>query len=156
MTHVCPNCGHNQASLNGLHVGPLAIDRGAITWHGKRPRLTSTESLIVQAIAGCEGFPIKLAGICDAIDSEATDPQGNIAVLVCRIRKAFRKVDPEFDALETVRGKGFRWRIEAPAAGGSSRGFESYGVGSLNRTPLAQAHNLNHGVSTLELAGRFQ
>ena len=109
MTHVCPECGYNLRSLDGLQIGPLSINRGSVTWHGMRPHLTPTENLIVQAIAGCDGNPIKVAGLVEAIGSEATDPVGNIGVLIHRIRKAFLAVDPDFTALETVRANGYRW-----------------------------------------------
>jgi DNA-binding response OmpR family regulator len=44
--------------------------------------------------------------IDEEVESNTLDAQ------VCKIRKAFRAVDPDFDQLETIRGQGFLWRRE--------------------------------------------
>ena len=111
-SHTCPSCGYNLSSLNGIRHGALSIERGVIYWNAHRIKLTRSENILVQAIAGGDGHAIKLSGLIEAVGSESGDPRNLAAVLVCRIRRKFRQVDADFDAIETVGGYGYRWAVE--------------------------------------------
>lgn len=112
MTSVCPSCGINLDRLEGPIADNLTLNRGNLFWRGEAVDLSAAENLIVQAIAGCNGHPISLVALMEFIGSTAADPCAVIRVLVHRIRRSFQAIDPSFDQIETVFGRGYRWRKE--------------------------------------------
>jgi two-component system response regulator ChvI len=107
---VCPNCGLDLERFEDTQRGDLTIRMHEILWRGRRVSLTMSQRLMVSAIARADGKTVRrnaLAGIIETEDS--LDPFNVVAVLISRIRRAFRDVDPEFDALKTVWGEGIRW-----------------------------------------------
>lgn len=93
--------------------GALTLDpnRHASLWKGKTVRLTVTEFLLLQALAQRPGFVKSRDQLMDAAydDSVYVDDR-TIDSHVKRVRKKFREVDPEFDAIETLYGVGYRYK----------------------------------------------
>src|SRR5690606_30614524 len=100
--------------------GSRAIKRGKLTldparhdclWDGKPVRLTVTEFLLLQALAQRPGFVKSRDNLMDAAyDDQVYVDDRTIDSHVKRMRKKFRMVDPEFDAIETLYGVGYRYR----------------------------------------------
>jgi len=97
-----------------------AIKRGRLTldsarhdclWDGKPVRLTVTEFLLLQSLAQRPGFVKSRDNLMDAAyDDQVYVDDRTIDSHVKRMRKKFRQVDPDFDAIETLYGVGYRYR----------------------------------------------
>ena len=96
-----------------LKRGKLTLDpaRHACFWDGKPVRLTVTEFLLLQALAQRPGFVKSRDNLMDAAyEDQVYVDDRTIDSHVKRMRKKFRQVDPEFDAIETLYGVGYRYR----------------------------------------------
>ncbi len=104
------------AAVNGedtLQRGELVLDpvRHLCTWHGREVNLTVTEFLLVQALARRPGHVKSRDQLIDAaygehiyVDDRTIDSH------VKRLRRKFKKVDPDFANIETLYGVGYRYR----------------------------------------------
>ena len=100
--------------------GSRAIKRGKLTldparhdclWDGKPVKLTVTEFLLLQSLAQRPGFVKSRDNLMDAAyDDQVYVDDRTIDSHIKRMRKKFRDVDPEFDAIETLYGVGYRYR----------------------------------------------
>ncbi len=93
--------------------GKLVMDpaRHETTWDGRPVKLTVTEFLLLQALAQRPGFVKSRDNLMDAAyDDQVYVDDRTIDSHVKRMRKKFRVVDPEFDAIETLYGVGYRYR----------------------------------------------
>src|SRR5579863_7896573 len=72
---------------------------------------TVTEFLLLQSLAQRPGFVKSRDNLMDAAyDDQVYVDDRTIDSHVKRMRKKFRQVDPEFDAIETLYGVGYRYR----------------------------------------------
>lgn len=109
---ICPHCGFNLRPLATVHCGELEVSDGGnvIRWKGSDVRVSKTERCIVAALALGIGRTLSNdALIMSAGLEDNSDPLNNLRVHVRRIRCAFKKADPTFDAIKTVWGSGLRW-----------------------------------------------
>ena len=93
--------------------GKLALDplRHECTWEGKPVRLTVTEFLILQALAQRPGFVKSRDSLMDAAyDDQVYVDDRTIDSHIKRLRKKFKLVADDFDAIETLYGVGYRYR----------------------------------------------
>jgi two-component system, OmpR family, response regulator ChvI len=100
--------------------GSRPIKRGKLTmdparhdclWDGKPVKLTVTEFLLLQSLAQRPGFVKSRDNLMDAAyDDQVYVDDRTIDSHIKRMRKKFRDVDPEFDAIETLYGVGYRYR----------------------------------------------
>ena len=101
-------------------AGSKAIKRGRLTldparhdclWEGRPVRLTVTEFLLLQSLAQRPGFVKSRDNLMDAAyDDQVYVDDRTIDSHIKRMRKKFRQVDDEFDAIETLYGVGYRYR----------------------------------------------
>ena len=101
-------------------VAPRALKRGQLTldparhdclWNGLPVKLTVTEFLLLQALAQRPGFVKSRDNLMDAAyDDQVYVDDRTIASHIKRMRRTFREVDPDFDAIETLYGVGYRYR----------------------------------------------
>lgn len=101
------------ASSKAIRRGKLSLDpaRHECTWEGRPVKLTVTEFLLLQALAQRPGFVKSRDNLMDAAyDDQVYVDDRTIDSHVKRMRKKFRMVDPEFDAIETLYGVGYRYR----------------------------------------------
>ncbi len=95
--------------------GQLTMDplRHAVTWRGKEVSLTVTEFLLLQALAQRPGFVKSRDQLMDvAYDDQVYVDDRTIDSHIKRLRKKLRTVDPEFSAIETLYGIGYRYNEE--------------------------------------------
>jgi two-component system response regulator ChvI len=113
--------GHEETTgPAAAQVGTKAIKRGRLTldparhdclWDGRPVRLTVTEFLLLQSLAQRPGFVKSRDNLMDAAyDDQVYVDDRTIDSHIKRMRKKFRQVDSEFDAIETLYGVGYRYR----------------------------------------------
>jgi len=119
---VLRRAGLDEAIKAGGPVDPGArsMKRGKLTldperhdslWDGKPVRLTVTEFLLLQSLAQRPGFVKSRDNLMDAAyDDQVYVDDRTIDSHIKRMRKKFRQVDNEFDAIETLYGVGYRYR----------------------------------------------
>ncbi len=98
-----------------IQRGQLMMDplRHSCTWKDDPVTLTVTEFLILQALASRPGFVKSRDHLMDAAyDDQIYVDDRTIDSHIKRIRKKFRLVDGEFDAIETLYGVGYRYKEE--------------------------------------------
>ena len=80
-------------------------------WEGRPVRLTVTELvLLLQSLAQRPGFVKSRDNLMDAAyEDQVYVDDRTIDSHIKRMRKKFREVDPEFDAIETLYGVGYRY-----------------------------------------------
>ena len=104
-----------QEPAESLERGRLTMDpaRHRVTWGGINVTLTVTEFLILETLAQRPGIVKTRNQLMDAayqddiyVDDRTIDSH------IKRVRRKFRQVDPEFDAIETLYGAGYRFSDE--------------------------------------------
>ena len=101
------------AAARAIRRGRLTLDpaRHDCLWDGKPVRLTVTEFLLLQSLAQRPGFVKSRDNLMDAAyDDQVYVDDRTIDSHIKRMRKKFRQVDPDFDAIETLYGVGYRYR----------------------------------------------
>ena len=101
-------------------AGGKSIKRGRLTldsarhdclWDDRAVKLTVTEFLLLQSLAQRPGFVKSRDNLMDAAyDDQVYVDDRTIDSHIKRMRRKFRQVDPEFDAIETLYGVGYRYR----------------------------------------------
>ena len=110
------NVNNIEETKNVISHGKLRLDPSQLEceWDGKQlpDKLTTTEFLIVKELAKRPGIIKERSQLMDIAYREDTDIEDRtIDSHVKRIRKKFKKVDPEFSAIETRYGSGYRWNV---------------------------------------------
>jgi two-component system, OmpR family, response regulator len=92
-----------------LRRGALAIDGEKMqsTWKGAPVTLSLTEFWIVHALARNPGHVKNRQQLMDAANVVLDD--NTITSHIKRVRRKFQSIDPDFDAIQTVYGMGYRW-----------------------------------------------
>ena len=107
--------GGEEAGEVELVRGRLTMDtaRHRVTWNGAAVTLTVTEFLILETLAQRPGIVKTRNQLMDAayhddiyVDDRTIDSH------IKRVRRKFRQIDPEFDAIETLYGAGYRFSEE--------------------------------------------
>jgi two-component system OmpR family response regulator len=90
---------------------PLALDlnRMRVTWKGAEVALTVTEFWMVHTLAKFPGHVKNRDQLMK--DAEMVVDESTITSHIKRIRKKFEAVDASFDAIDTIYGMGYRWRV---------------------------------------------
>src|SRR6201985_1854082 len=102
-----------EGKKEALVRGKLALDpqRHECTWDNKPVRLTVTEFLILQALAQRPGFVKSRDSLMDAAyDDQVYVDDRPIDSHIKRLRKKFKVVADDFDAIETLYGVGYRYK----------------------------------------------
>jgi two-component system response regulator ChvI len=105
--------GAAATSAKAIKRGKLTLDpaRHDCLWEGRPVKLTVTEFLLLQALAQRPGFVKSRDSLMDAAyEDQVYVDDRTIDSHIKRMRKKFRQVDPEFDAIETLYGVGYRYR----------------------------------------------
>ena len=92
--------------------GPLSMDpmRHGVTWRGIAVSLTVTEFALLKALAVRPGFVKSRDQLMNvAYDDQVYVDDRTIDSHIKRLRKKMRRVDGDFDAIETLYGIGYRY-----------------------------------------------
>lgn len=93
--------------------GKLCLDPGrhSCEWDSKPVTLTVTEFMILNALAQRPGYVKSRDALMDAAyDDQVYVDDRTIDSHIKRLRKKFKEVDDDFDAIETLYGVGYRYR----------------------------------------------
>jgi two-component system response regulator ChvI len=104
-----PSDGQSRA----IRRGRLTLDsaRHDCLWEDRPVKLTVTEFLLLQSLAQRPGFVKSRDNLMDAAyEDQVYVDDRTIDSHIKRMRKKFREVDPDFDAIETLYGVGYRYR----------------------------------------------
>ncbi len=96
-----------------LSVGALSLDRERLElrWRGRAIACTVSEFRLVQALASRPGVVFSRPQLLLAVrGDDSVVVERIIDTYVRRLRRKFERLDPDFDAIETVIGAGYRWR----------------------------------------------
>lgn len=98
-----------QAAENRIHRGKLEIDvdRMTVRWKDQPVALTVTEFWMMHALARYPGHVKNRQQLMDAAQAVLDD--NTITSHIKRIRRKFVAIDPDFTAIETAYGMGYRW-----------------------------------------------
>ena len=98
-----------QNAADIVRRGALVVDAAKMQtlWSGKPVTLSLTEFWIVHALALNPGHVKNRQQLMDAANVVLDD--STITSHIKRLRRKFLEVDPEFDAVQTVYGMGYRW-----------------------------------------------
>jgi len=108
-----PTAAAADVAARALKRGKLTLDpaRHESLWDGRPVKLTVTEFLLLQSLAQRPGFVKSRDNLMDAAyEDQVYVDDRTIDSHIKRMRKKFREVDPEFDAIETLYGVGYRYR----------------------------------------------
>lgn len=113
-TVTCESCGavldEGEAQL---FLGDLCLDRVGlrVVWKGRMFALTPQQCEMLALLVRRAGRVVPPeAFFISVLDEDRGNDQ--IRVQVKRVRDAFLAVDPGFGMIETVWGRGYRWRME--------------------------------------------
>ncbi len=98
-----------------MERGELRMDplRHSVSWKGNDVSLTVTEFLLLQALAQRPGFVKSRDQLMDvAYDDQVYVDDRTIDSHIKRLRKKMRAADPDFSAIETLYGIGYRYNEE--------------------------------------------
>ena len=106
-----------EENKNIISHGKLKLDPSQLEceWDGKElpDKLTTTEFLIVKELSKRPGIIKERSQLMDVAYREDTDIEDRtIDSHVNRIRKKFKRIDPDFSAIETRYGSGYRWNVK--------------------------------------------
>ena len=93
-----------------VELGDLVLNREfqAAKYRGQRIQLSSQQFEVLELLVQRAGRMVpRVAFFISVLDEECEEKQ--IDVIVCRLREKFRKVDPDFDRIETLWGRGYTW-----------------------------------------------
>jgi two-component system response regulator ChvI len=112
LTKTAASANEEKAEPELLVRGRLAMDpaRHKVKWDGRDVVLTVTEFLILEALAQRPGVVKNRNRLLDvAYQEDVYVDDRTIDSHIKRIRRKFRAADPEFDAIETLYGVGYRF-----------------------------------------------
>jgi two-component system response regulator ChvI len=115
MTRAGGDAKEDQGGAELLQRGRLVMDpaRHRVTWDGLPVTLTVTEFLILEALAARPGVVKTRNQLLDiAYQDDVYVDDRTIDSHIKRIRRKFRSGDPQFDAIETLYGVGYRFGEE--------------------------------------------
>ena len=107
-----PGAPPSDAEAPLLERGKLTMDpaRHKVIWDGRQVTLTVTEFLILEALAQRPGVVKSRNQLLDiAYQDDVYVDDRTIDSHIKRMRRKFRAVDPQFDAIETLYGVGYKF-----------------------------------------------
>ncbi len=106
-----PGAATAAAAADELSIDPLR-QRTAL-WRGKRINLPLTAQRILAALYQQRGHVVSYDDLFEVVKSGRN--RDNIRKHISTIREAFRELDEDFDRIENVPMRGFRWTLPGPA-----------------------------------------
>lgn len=104
--------GEGEAAAQVIERGRLRLDpaRHQVTWDSRPVTLTVTEFLILETLAQRPGVVKNRNQLLDvAYQEDVFVDDRTIDSHIKRIRRKFRSADPQFEAIETLYGVGYRF-----------------------------------------------
>jgi hypothetical protein len=113
---ICPNCGLDLATLEPVESGRyrysesdgFAID--GVRLGAGRVGINRSHHELLGMLLYSRGQVVRYGAIMERLGAEWTEPCKAVAVLLCRIRRAFNDLGITAP-IETVHGRGLRWSL---------------------------------------------
>ncbi|MBX5465642.1 MAG: response regulator transcription factor [Clostridia bacterium] len=102
-----------------LRSGPLTVDpaRRLVLLDGKAVDLSAREFDLLHVLASHPGYVLTREQLLDLVwGSDLAADGNNVTVAISRLREKLSSVRPGFDCIQTVRGVGYRFRVDVEAA----------------------------------------
>ncbi|MFM8356126.1 MAG: response regulator transcription factor [Gammaproteobacteria bacterium] len=101
-------------SPTARRVGDLALDPDALlaSWKGQRLELSGTEFRMLAKLVRAPGHAVSYETLMNAT-MQSLVKNNTINTHMRNIRKKFEKIDPDFSAIKSEYGYGYRWSGEA-------------------------------------------
>ncbi|MCL6522711.1 MAG: response regulator transcription factor [Firmicutes bacterium] len=102
-----------------LRSGPLTVDpaRRLVLLDGKVVELSAREFDLLYVLASHPGYVLTREQLLDLVwGSDLAADGNNVTVAISRLREKLSSVRPGFDCIQTVRGVGYRFRVDVEAA----------------------------------------
>jgi DNA-binding response OmpR family regulator len=117
MRHIgirsCDCCGSVIDDGNKIvELGDLRLNREfqLVAYQGVDIPVTEQQFEVLELLIIRAGKLVpRVAFFISVLDEDCEDKQ--LDVIICRLRAKFRKVDPEFDRIPTVWGRGYTWLL---------------------------------------------
>lgn len=109
--------GQTRAGAGRLSLPPLEIDldKMSASWRGRALQLTGTEFRLLQALAERPGHVRTREMLMDRLyGSDIYVLDRTVDSHVKRLRRKLRDADPQFDAIETLYGTGYKMTLPSP------------------------------------------
>ncbi|HZX32081.1 MAG TPA: winged helix-turn-helix domain-containing protein, partial [Rhodocyclaceae bacterium] len=100
-----------------LSIDPLR--QSTPLWRGKRVNLPLTAQRILAALYQRKGLVVSYDDLFQVVKSGRN--RDNIRKHISTIREAFRELDEDFDRIENIPMRGFRWSDQDQGQGGTGR-----------------------------------
>lgn len=113
--HHCPNCGISLKKYESVTIGNVTINESFdILYAGQRVNLYPSSRIIFDALIRNAGRVLSRETLV-AISGLEDSSDRTIDQYVGRGRRAFEKIDPNFDCVVAVRGLGYVWQEKQAA-----------------------------------------
>ena len=113
-TAAPPDSGRTRISCPPLEID---MDTMTVTWRGTPVQLTTTEFRLLYALAERPGYVRTRDFLMDRLyGTDIYVLDRTVDSHVKRVRRKLRSIDPDFDAIETLYGTGYRLTLPAPPA----------------------------------------
>lgn len=119
--HLCPHCGFNLRAAAPLTFGNIAFDtRCGVRLNGKMVALPPRLYDLVETLVRARGGGVTVSVLANRLASDIED--ATIVKYVERARSSFRRIDPRFDQIVSLRGFGaYRWSYREGSSAAGSR-----------------------------------
>jgi len=106
-----PEAENPPAASRTIVAQALRLDPGETVcrWQGSRVALSESDFRIVQELVRQPGTVRSQDQLADAAQSSSAARRPDVTTRIKRIRQSFRKVDPDFDRIESLYRVGYRW-----------------------------------------------
>ena len=97
-------------NASAKQIGDLSLDQDALlaSWRGQRIDLSGTEFRMLAKLVRVPGHAVSYETLMNAT-MQSLVTNNTINTHMRNIRKKFEKVDPDFDAIKSEYGYGYRW-----------------------------------------------
>ena len=112
----------SQLDAQAVPISELSLDplwQRTPTWRGERINLPLTAQRILATLYQRAGEIVSYDDLFDVVKSGRN--RDNVRKHVSTIRDAFREIDPQFERIENVPMRGFRWVAQAAATPAPAR-----------------------------------
>lgn len=128
--HLCPHCGFNLTAAAPRSFGNIAFDsRCGVRLNGRMVALPRSLYDVVETLVRARGGGVTTSVLANRLGGDVED--ATIVKYVERARTSFRRIDPAFDQIVSLRGFGaYCWAYRDPmgAAGSRFTGTELRGL----------------------------
>jgi DNA-binding response OmpR family regulator len=112
--HHCPHCGLQIRGFEVFSFGNVSIiEIGRIYFKSEEISLPPTQYILVDALIRARGRSLSRSMLANLVGSHVSDT--TVTKYIERLREAFRKLHPDFNQIECLKGFGaYRWVCAPP------------------------------------------